>query len=484
MNIRLVLHIIGNMLKLLGVVMLIPAAFPLLYGQDDLLAILASAVITAVFGFALERITKPDGAVTELGRKEGFLVATLAWLACSVFGALPFLIYGALTNPVDAFFESVSGFTTTGSSVIRDVETLPHGILFWRSFTQWLGGMGIILLGIAILPRLAVGGMQLMGHEATGPTTEKITPRIAETAKSLWIIYVGLTALLVVLLLLAGMPLFDSVLHSFSTLSTGGFGIKNASVAAYNSAVIDYILTLFMFIGGTSFVLLYWLTKGKPGKLWKSSEFRFYLFFNLTAIILVALELRATVYPSFLEALRYSSFQVVSISTTAGFATANYDLWPAFSQWMLLLLMFAGACAGSTSGAIKNIRIVVLVKKVYQEMQKLVYPRSVLPIRIDGKPVAPEVLSSVATFCLLYLFVFLVGTLLLTAAENLPLMTAVSASASAIGNVGPGIGEVGPIGSFAGLTDFSKIVIALLMLLGRLELFTVLVLFTAAFWRR
>lgn len=484
MNIRLVLHIIGNMLKLLGAVMVIPAVFPLLYGEDDLTAILASAAITIIFGFALERTTRPRGPVTELGRKEGFLVATLAWLACSIFGALPFIVYGALPNPADAFFESVSGFTTTGSSVFRDVETIPGGILFWRSFTQWLGGMGIILLGIAILPRLAVGGMQLMGHESTGPTTEKITPRIAETAKSLWIIYVALSAVLVLLLVLAGMPLFDSVLHTFATLSTGGFGIKNASVAAYNSALIDYILTLFMFIGGTSFVLLYWLTKGKPGKLWKSSEFRFYLIFNLVAILLVALEIRLTVYPSFLDALRYSSFQVVSISTTTGFVTANYDLWPAFSQFVLLLLMFVGACAGSTSGAIKNIRILVLLKKWHQEMRQLIYPRSVIPIRVDGKPVSAEVLSSIGTFCLVYIFVFVAGTLLVTAAEDLPLMTAVSASATALGNVGPGFGEVGPIGNFAGLTDFSKIVLSILMLLGRLELFTLLVLFTPAFWRR
>lgn len=484
MNIRLVLHIIGNMLKLLGAVMVIPAVFPLLYGEDDLTAILASAAITIIFGFALERTTRPRGPVTELGRKEGFLVATLAWLACSVFGALPFIVYGALPNPADAFFESVSGFTTTGSSVFRDVETIPGGILFWRSFTQWLGGMGIILLGIAILPRLAVGGMQLMGHEATGPTTEKITPRIAETAKNLWIIYVGFSAALVLLLVLAGMPLFDSVLHTFATLSTGGFGIKNASIAAYNSALIDYILTLFMFIGGTSFVLLYWLTKGKPGKLWKSSEFRFYVIFNLVAILLVALEIRLTVYPSFLDALRYSSFQVVSMSTTTGFVTANYDLWPAFSQFVLLILMFVGACAGSTSGAIKNIRILVLLKKWHREMRQLIYPRSVIPIRVDGKPVSAEVLSSIGTFCLVYIFVFVAGTLLVTAAEDLPLMTAISASATALGNVGPGFGEAGPIGNFAGLTDFSKIVLSILMLLGRLELFTLLVLFTPAFWRR
>ncbi|MCL4245391.1 MAG: TrkH family potassium uptake protein, partial [Candidatus Dadabacteria bacterium] len=404
MNIRLALHIIGNMLKLLGVVMLIPAAFPLFYREDDLVAILASAVITAVFGFALERLTKPNGPVIEIGRKEGFLVATLAWLGCSIFGALPLLIYGALPNPVDAFFESVSGFTTTGASVLRDIEILPHGILFWRNFTQWLGGGGIIVLGIAILPRLAVGGMQLMAHEASGPTTEKITPRIAETAKKLWVIYVGLTALLAVLLVLAGMPLFDSVLHSFATLATGGFSVKNASIAAYNSAVIDYTITVFMFVGGTSFVLLYWLTRGKPGKLWKSSEFRFYLILNVTVILLVAFELRMTVYPGFLDALRYSSFQIISIGTTTGFATANYDLWPSFSQWLILLMMFVGACAGSTSGAIKSVRILVLFKKGYHEMQKLIYPRSVIPTRVDGKPVAPEILSGITTFCLLYIF--------------------------------------------------------------------------------
>ncbi len=484
MNIKFSLHIIGNILKFLGLLMLVPAVFPLIYHEDDLWPLLISALITSGFGFILERITKPSETIHEIGRKDGFIVATLSWLGASAFGALPFIIYGALTNPADAFFESASGFTTTGASVITDVEALPRGILFWRSFTQWLGGMGIIVLGIAILPRLAVGGMQLMGLEASGPTTEKITPRIAETAKKLWGVYSAISVVLVLCLLFAGMPLYDSILHTFSTVSTGGYSLKNASIGAYHSPVIEVIVTVFMFICATNFVLLYWLMRGDVKRLLRNSEFKFYFFLNLIAVLLVALQTRSAIFPSFLEALRYSSFNVISISTTTGFATANFDLWPPFSKWLLLILMFFGACAGSTSGAIKNIRIVVLLKRCYQEIHRLIYPRAVLPVRVDRKPVSQEVLSSITGFFLLYLLIFLVASLLVMAEENLPIITAISACATTMGNVGPGFGEIGPAGNYSNLSDFTKVILSILMLIGRLELFTVLVLFTPVFWRK
>ncbi|MEQ9619131.1 MAG: TrkH family potassium uptake protein [Deltaproteobacteria bacterium] len=464
--------------------MLVPAVFPLFYREDDLWAFVVSALITSSLGFTLEKLTRPSDAANEIERKDGFLIATLAWFGASVFGAIPFMLYGALTNPADAFFESVAGFTTTGASVITDIESLPHGILFWRNFSQWLGGMGIIVLAIAILPRLAVGGMQLMGLEAPGPTTEKITPRVTETAKKLWVVYLGLSMALVLFLALAGMPVFDSVLHSFSTMSTGGFSPKNLSIASYNSSLIDVIITVFMFIAGINFVLLYWLLHGNFRRLTQNSEFKFYLLLNVTAILVISLELWRSVYMSFFESLRYVGFQVLSISTTTGFATENFDLWPSFAKWFLLLLMFFGGCAGSTSGSIKIIRMMVLAKKGYNEMHKIIYPRAVVPIRIDKKPVSGDVLSSITSFFLIYLFIFLVGTLVVMAAEDLPIITAISACAATLGNVGPGLGEVGPAGNYANLSNVTKVVFSFLMLTGRLELFTVLVLITPAFWRK
>ena len=398
--------------------MLVPAIFSIVYKEDDLWAFLISALITTCFGFILELITKPNEDMKEIMRKEGFLIAALSWFAASIFGAIPYIIYGVFDQPVDAWFESVAGFTTTGASVLTDIEALPHGMLFWRNFSQWLGGMGIIVLAIAILPRLAVGGLQLMGLEAPGPTTEKITPRIAETAKKLWGVYLLLSFVLVLFLLFAGMPIFDSVLQSFTTMSTGGFSPKNLSVGSYNSPLIEGIVTVFMFIAGMNFVLLYWSLKGDFSKIAKNSEFKYYIFINISIILVVTLELWTTIYSGFFEALRYGSFQVLSISTGTGYSTTNYNLWPSFSKWFLLMLMFFGGCAGSTTGSIKIIRLMVLFKKGYQEIQKIIYPRAVMPIRVNSKPISDDVVSSITSFFLIYLFIFLVSTLVVMAAED------------------------------------------------------------------
>ena len=471
-------------MKYLGLLMLVPVIISVIYKENDVWAFIISALITTSFGFILETATKPPERIKEIQRKEGFLIAALFWFAASIFGAIPYLIYGVFNHPVDAWFESVAGFTTTGATVLTDIEVVPYGMLFWRSFSQWLGGMGIIVLGIAILPRLAVGGMQLMGLEAPGPTTEKITPRIAETAKKLWGVYLLLSFLLIVFLLFAGMPIFDSVLQSFSTMSTGGFSPNSLSVGFYNSSIIDVIITIFMFIAGMNFVLLYWSLRGDFKRLTRNSELKYYFFLNLSVILIVSFELWSTIYPNFFEALRYGSFQVISISTGSGFSTANFDLWPSFSKWFLLMLMFFGGCAGSTTGSIKIIRIMVLFKKGYQELHKIIYPHAIVPIRVNAKPISPEIVSSITSFFLIYLFIFLISTLIVMAAEDLPIITAISACAASIGNVGPGLGEVGPAGNYANLSIFTKIVLSFLMLIGRLELFTILVIFTPAFWRR
>ncbi|MBI2486879.1 MAG: EscU/YscU/HrcU family type III secretion system export apparatus switch protein [Deltaproteobacteria bacterium] len=463
--------------------MLIPAICSLIYRENDLWVFLVSASFTSISGFILERLTKTPEKLEEIERKDGFFIASLSWFAASIFGAIPFMLYGVFENPIDAIFESVSGFTTTGASVMKDIEIFPHGILFWRNFTQWLGGMGIILLAIAILPRLAVGGMQLMALEVPGPATEKLTPKIAETAKKLWAIYLILSALQVVLLFIAGMSLYDSIVHTFTTMSTGGYSTKNISIGAYGNPLIEVIILVFMFIAGANFVLHYWLFKGDFKKLSGDPEFRFYLFLNMGAILFITLDLWMRTYPSLPQALRFASFQVVSIGTTTGYATDNFDLWPSFSKWLLLILMFVGGCAGSTSGAIKNIRIMILFKKGYREIYKLIYPKAVLPIRIGKKVASEDAISSITTFFLLYFFIFLVGTLLVMA-EGVPIITAISACAATIGNVGPGLEQVGPALNYADLPGFTKIVLSLLMLLGRLELFTILVLFVPAFWKQ
>ena len=365
---------------------------------------------------------------------------------------------------------------------MRDIEVFPHGILFWRNFTQWLGGMGIILLAIAILPRLAVGGMQLMALEVPGPSTERLTPKIAETAKRLWVIYLIISALQVLLLYIAGMSLYDSIVHTFTTMSTGGYSPKNMSIAAYGSPLIETIIIVFMLIAGANFVLYYWLFRGDYKKVAGDPEFRFYLFLNIGAILFVTFDLWMRTHPGLLDAFRFASFQVVSIGTTTGYASENFDLWPSFSKWVLLILMFIGGCAGSTSGAIKNIRILVLFKKVYREIHKLIYPKAVLPIRVGKKVASEDAISSITTFVLLYIFIFLVGTLLVMA-QGVPIITAIYACATTIGNVGPGLEQVGPALNFADLPGFTKIVLSLLMLLGRLELFTIIVLFVPAFWK-
>jgi trk system potassium uptake protein TrkH len=321
-----------------------------------------------------------------------------------------------------------------------------------------------------------------MAHEVPGPTTEKLTPKIAETAKKLWAIYLIFSALQFLLLYIAGMSLYDSILHTFTTMSTGGYSPNNLSIGAYGSPLIEVIILVFMFIAGANFVLHYWLFKGDVKKLSDDPEFRFYLFLNIGAILFITLDLWMRTHPSLLQALRFASFQVVSIGTTTGYATDNFDLWPSFSKWVLLILMFIGGCAGSTSGAIKNIRILILFKKGYREIYKLIYPKAVLPIRVGKRVATEDAISSMTTFFLFYFFIFLVGTLLVMA-QGVPIITAISACATTIGNVGPGLEQVGPVLNFAHLPGFTKIVLSLLMLLGRLELFTIIVLFVPAFWK-
>ena len=484
MNIKFSLNLSGLFLMFFGPLMLIPLTCNLFYKEEGSFAFLISALFTFLIGFFLRFFTRSKNPIDEIKRKDAFLLATLFYVFAGIFGSIPYLIYGVFSNPVDAIFESFSGFTTTGASVLYPIEGLPHNILLWRSMSQWLGGMGIVILGIAILPRLAVGGMQLMGLEAPGPTTEKITPRIAETAKKLWGVYLLLTLILIGLLYVAGMPFFDSILHSFTTIAIGGFSPKNISIEAYNNIYIEVIIMLFMFLAGINFVLHYKALTGNFQKIWKSTELKFYILVNIIFISLVTLHLQINIYTNFYEALRYASFQVISISTTTGFHSTNFNAWPEFAKFVLLSLMFFGACAGSTSGSIKSIRILVLLRKGYSELRKLVYPNIVAPVRIDRKVVKDDIISDIVSFFLIYIFISVLSTMIILALENVSIVTAISAAAATLGNVGPGLEQIGPEGNYALFSDPTKIFLSFLMVMGRLELYAILVLLTPAFWRK
>ncbi len=484
MNIKLCFHIVGTFLQFFGGLMLIPSICSLIYGSGDEYFFLLTAFITVSSGLLLKILSSEAKDITELGRKEAFIVVFLCWVVASLFGSLPYIFMSVFSSPVDAWFESVAGFTTTGASVIEDPSVLPSGLLFYRSFTQWLGGMGIIVLGVAILPRLSVGGMQLMSLESPGFVKERLTPKIAKTAKKLWIIYVGMSLLLVLLLLLCGLPLFDAIVTSFSTLSIGGFTVTSASIGGYNNYLVEVLIMLFMFLAGINFLLHYFLLTGKFSKVFRNSELKFYAFLVLFFIIVVCLDLWITGYYGFADALRYSSFQVISVLTTTGFSSVDYGSWPTFSVFALLAMMFIGACAGSTTGSIKVIRILILVKKGYREIVQLIRTRAVHPIRINKKAVENEVVSSVTSFFLLYIFIFVLSVLFILMIEDISVVGALSACAAAIGNVGPGLEELGPANNYKFLSSLSKLWLCLLMLLGRLELYTVLVIFTPMFWRK
>ncbi|MCY4262147.1 MAG: TrkH family potassium uptake protein [Candidatus Dadabacteria bacterium] len=485
MNVKFCFQITGKFVMYLGLLMLVPAICTLFYQEDDLFTFLVSALVTSLVGFSFMFIFRVSETPSEIRRREGFLIAALCWIFASVFGAIPYYVYGVFASPVDALFESTAGFTTTGATALASIEWLPKGILFWRNFTQWLGGMGIIVLGIAIFPKLFVGGAQLMGLETTGPTKEKFAPKIAETAKKLWIVYVALTGALAILLVFGGMNFFDALTHSFSTLSTGGFSCRDASIGAYDSVYIHGLITFFMFLGGTSFILHFYFFTGKPGRMFKNSEFRFYLFFVVAATMFIAMELLQNgVYGTFSESLRYASFQVVSIITTTGFTTTDFDAWPAFVKWVIFMLMFFGACAGSTSGSVKALRIMVLFKKAHSEIQRLVYPNVVSPITIEGKPISEKALSSITSFFILYIFLCGFVALVILMLEDISLESAVSAAAASITNVGPAFDEVGPNSHYSHLGSLTKVILSLAMIIGRLELYTILVLFMPSFWKR
>ncbi len=479
-NLRVISNIIGFLLILDGIAMMFGIPFSIYYGDDDILVLLISGIGTAIFGFVLYYFTK--GSDKEIRKREGYIVVSLGWIAMTIFGAIPFVVHGSIPSITDAFFETMSGFTTTGASILNDIESLPHGLLFWRSLTQWLGGMGFIVLSLAILPILGIGGMQLFVAEVPGPTKDKIHPRIRETAKRLWGIYVLFTLVEAILLFIGGMDVFDSICHSFTTMATGGFSTKQSSIAYFDSPFIQYVIILFMFMAGMNFSLHYYWLHRKFKPLTNNEEFRFYSLLVLVFTIIVTLGVVFKPNVDIELTFRDSLFQVVSMITTTGFVTADYLSWGIFFHVIFFLLLFIGGSAGSTGGGIKIVRHLILIKNSALELRRLIHPRAVLPVRFNKSTVNQEIVLNIMAFLLLYIGVFIFGTLVLSLI-GLDFLTSMGAVATSLGNVGPAIETVGPIENFAHLPAFGKWFLSFLMLMGRLELFTVLIIFSPSFWK-
>lgn len=469
----------GKALVLLGLFMILPLLWALYDQGPDRTAFFVSIMITLSCGFLSIWFVPEKG---EIRYRESFVIVSVGWVLVSLFGSLPYLLSGVCASFSDAFFETVSGFTTTGASIFTDVEILPRGILFWRSLTHWLGGMGIIVFLVALLSNLGAGANRIFYAEAPGPKTSKILPRISETAQILWSTYLVITIVETCLLWLLGMPIFDALCHTFGTVATGGFSIKNKSIGAYPQASIQWVITIFMFLSGVNFAFYYQVLRGRSLKVfWQNEEFRLYATVVLVATILIAINTRYS-FGGMEELFRAAAFQVVAIITTTGYATSDFNLWPYMAQAILIALMFIGGCSGSTSGSIKVERILVLLKQGAVEIRKLIHPRAVLSPKIEGNNISLELVSNVQQFFFLYITIFIISGIIMTA-MGLDLITAFTSVAATIGNVGPGLGEVGPAGNYAHLAGQGKILLSFLMLLGRLEIYTVFALFMGRFWR-
>jgi trk system potassium uptake protein TrkH len=479
MNKKMIAYVLGYIMKVEAALMLLPLIVSIYYKEKSGYAFVVAILLLVILGFAIS-FKKPKNTV--IYAKEGFVIVALSWILLSAFGALPFFISGEVTNYIDCFFEAVSGFTTTGSSILKDVEVLSKSLLFWRSFTHWVGGMGVLVFILAIIPLAEGRSMHLMRAEVPGPTVGKLVPKIKNTSMILYGIYLAMTIIQVILLLMGGMPFFDSLLHTFGTAGTGGFGIKNNSVAFYNSAYIDGVITIFMILFGINFNLYYFIIIGQIRQAFKSEELRLYLSVIAISIISITINI-VPYYKNVLEAFRYASFQVGSIITTTGYSTANFDLWPEFSKMILLILMFLGACAGSTAGGIKMARLVVMYKSAIHHIKSMLHPRYVNSIHFEGKPVDNDTLKGINNYFILYMLI-LGMSLLFVSLDGFDFETTFSSVVTCLNNVGPGFGGVGPISNFSELSNFSKLVLSFNMLVGRLEIFPIVLLFAPSIWKR
>ncbi|NLF49298.1 MAG: TrkH family potassium uptake protein [Acholeplasmataceae bacterium] len=476
MNLRYVLHQVGNILKVEAALLSLPLVISIIYGESTVYAFLIPIALLLAIGFLLTYKKDIDRTIYA---KEGFAVVGISWIFMSLFGTLPFVISQEIPNFINAFFETVSGFSTTGASILEDVESLSKGMLFWRSLTHWIGGMGILVFFLAIMPQTSARSMFIIKAESPGPKPEKIVSRVKHTARILYAIYFFLT-LLEIILLLFKIPLFDSVVHAFGTAGTGGFSIWNQSIAHYNSVYVEVVITVFMILFGINFSLFYLMLIGDIKKALKSEELRAYLLIILVSIALITIN-TFSMFTSFGEALRYSSFQVGSIITTTGYSTTDFNLWPTFSQWILILLMFVGASAGSTGGGIKVSRIVIFFKQVFKEIRYLLHPRQISTITFEKKAVDESTLKGINSYFIAYMIILALATLLVSI-EGHDLVSTFTSVIACFNNIGPGLGIVGPSGNYASFTDLSKLTLVFTMLAGRLEIFPILLLFSPRMW--
>ncbi len=477
MNYGMIVYILGTILKAEAILMSLPALVAFLCGEGDLVPMLAAILIASGAGL-LFTFKKPKNTV--IYAKEGFVVTALSWVVMSLVGALPFVFAGAIPSYIDAVFETVSGFTTTGASILTDVEGMSRGLLFWRSFTHWVGGMGVLVFLLAIVPLAGGRSVHIMRAASPGPVVGKLVPKVRDTAMILYGIYITMTVVLIALLLLGGMPLYDSAVHAFGTAGTGGFGIWGDSIAHYDSAYIDVVLSIGMVLFGVNFNIYYLLLMGKVKSILRSEELRWYLGIIAGATLLIAWNTLSR-WGGILQSLRYAFFQVASVITTTGFATADFNLWPELSRMLLLVLMLVGACAGSTGGGMKVSRLIIMLKSAKREISRMLHPRSVYTLQFEGKPLEDQTIHNVFTY--FFILVFLViASVLLVSLDNMDFDSTFSAVLACINNIGPGLGIVGPMGSYAALSPLSKLVLILDMLLGRLEIFPMLMLFAPSVW--
>ena len=478
MNRRLVLSLTGKLIVYESLSMIVPLVVSLMYGGEDMMPFIYSIIITAFSGFFLSLIKPTDN---KFRSREGCAAVALTWLAYSFFGALPFYFSGYFSGFEDCLFESVSGFTTTGATILLDVEALPRGILFWRSFTHWIGGMGVLVFAIAIMPSIGGSIINLMRAESSA-TTHRIVPKIKQTARILYSIYISLTLLEILLLIGVGMPVFDAFANAFSSAGTGGFAIHNSSIRYYDSAIIEYIIGIFVILFGINFSLYFYLLKRNFKLALKDNELLTYVAFIAVFVFIITVNIQG-VFGSLDQAFRDSFFQVASIITSTGFSTVNFDLWPVLSKMVLIILMLTGSCAGSTSGGLKMMRIIILFKSIKAEINKIIHPRAVNPVKVNGKVIEGEATHRVFMFFFLYFLVIITASLIISI-DNYDMTTTVSSVISTIGNTGIGLSKVGPSGSFSLFSPLSKLVLCFCMLAGRLELYPLLVLLRPSLWRK
>ncbi|NDV67025.1 TrkH family potassium uptake protein [Bacteroides sp. 224] len=480
-NLKTIYKIMGLLVLVETVMLICCIGVSLLYQEDDLISFTITTAITLVIGLGL--LLAGRGSGNQFNKRDSIIIVSFSWIIVSALGMLPFYISGYIPDITNAFFETISGFTSTGSTILDDIESLPHGLLFWRSMTQWIGGLGIVFFTLAVLPVFGVGGVQLFAAEASGFTYDKVHPRIGTTAKWIWSIYSGLTIIVAILLWLGGMNVFDSICHAFATAGTGGYSTKQTSIEFYNSPYIEYVISIFMTISGMNFILLLFFVNGKFKKFFQDTELKWYLISIFTFTTIITLGLYKTTPMGVEEAFRKAFFQVTSLHTSTGLATTDYMTWSPFLWALLLIIMIIGACAGSTSGGIKCIRVVMLAKIANNEFKRMIHPNAVLPVRINKRVAPPTIVSSVLAFIFVYLVIIIISCLILIAL-GVGFEESIGTVISSIGNMGPGVGSTGPAYSWNALPDIAKWLCAFLMLIGRLELFTILILFSPGFWRK